>query len=87
MAYKIVGQKWTHEPHFMFLGVQESVKEWTPRLPSEFPIRELDSQWTPKFLEGNFMSQNSLDWEAIYIIRKILECICLKWARMAHFGS
>jgi len=34
--------------HFMLLGVQESVREWTFTLPSELPLWELESQWTPK---------------------------------------
>jgi len=29
------------ESHFMLLGVWESVREWTPALPSEFPLWEL----------------------------------------------
>jgi hypothetical protein len=32
---KGVGQDWAQESHIMFPGVQESVKEWTPTLPSE----------------------------------------------------
>jgi hypothetical protein len=44
----------------MLLGVQESVREWTLTLPSELPLWELESQWTPKFSESDCRGQNSL---------------------------
>jgi hypothetical protein len=53
MAYKGASQKWTWESHLMFLGVQESVREWTLALPSELPFWELESQWIPKFSKGD----------------------------------
>jgi hypothetical protein len=37
-ACKNVGQEWAWESHFMFLGVQESVREWTPTFPNELPL-------------------------------------------------
>jgi hypothetical protein len=37
------------ELHFMLPGVWESVKEWTPTLPSELPLWELESRWTPEY--------------------------------------
>jgi hypothetical protein len=86
-ACKGASQKWAQESHFMLLGVQESVKEWTPTLPNELPLWELESQWTPEFLEGDCRGQNSLDWKGPYIIGKILELRCLKCARMTHLGS
>jgi hypothetical protein len=48
---------------------------------------ELESWWTPEPLERNFRGQNPLDWEVIYIIKKILELRCLKWARMTHLNT
>ncbi len=74
------------ESHFMFLGVQESVREWTFTLPSELSFWELESWWTPKFLESDCRGQNPLDWGVPYIIGKFLECRCLKWARMNHLN-
>ncbi len=44
-------------------------------------------QWTPKFSEGDCKGQNSLDWKVSYIIGKLLECRCLKWARMTHLDT
>jgi len=76
----------TQESHFMFSGVQESVKEWTPTLPSELLFWELKSKWTFKFSKGDCRGQNSLDWKFPYIIRKLLELRCLKWAHMTHLG-
>jgi len=71
----------------MLSEVQENVREWTFTFPSEFPLWELESQWTPKFLKGDCKGQNSLDWEIPYIIgKKVLELKCLKWARMTHLG-
>jgi hypothetical protein len=64
--------------------VQESVREWTLTLPKELPLWELESQWTLKFSESNCRGQNSLDWNVCYIIEKLLERTCLKWARMTH---
>jgi hypothetical protein len=83
-ACKGVGQEWAQELHFMFQGVQESVREWTPTLLNELPLWELQSQWIPEFLEGECRGKKSLDLEVPYIIRKLLECRCLKWARMTH---
>jgi hypothetical protein len=71
--------------HFMLLGVQKSVREWTLTLPRELSFWELESQWTPEFSEGDCTSQNSLDWDVPYIIGKLLECRCLKWALMTPF--
>jgi hypothetical protein len=44
----------------------------------------MESQWTPKTLGSNFRGQNSLDYGVLYIIEKLLECKCPKWARIAH---
>jgi len=71
----------------MSVGVQENVKEWTPTFPSEFPLWELESQWTFEFLEGDFRGQKSLDWKIPYTIEKFLKLRCLKWARMTHLGT
>jgi hypothetical protein len=35
---KGAGQEWAYESHFMLMGVQESVREWTPTLPKWAPI-------------------------------------------------
>jgi hypothetical protein len=85
-ACKSAGQEWAQELHFMLMGVQESVREWTPTLPSELPLWELESQWVFEFLKGNYRGQNSLDWQVFYIIEKILERRCLKWTCMTHLG-
>jgi hypothetical protein len=86
-ACKVAGQKWAQESHFMISGVQKSVREWTLTLPSEFPFWELKSQWTLEFLESNFKDQIALIWDIIYIIWKLLECRCLKWACMTHLDT
>ncbi len=60
------------------------MRGWTLTLPREIPLWELESQWTPKFLENNCTSQNSMDWGIPYIIWKLLELTCLKWAFITH---
>jgi len=75
------------ESHFMLPRVQESVREWTLTLLNELPLWELESQWTPKFLENGCRGQNPLDWGVPYIIGKLLELTCLKWARMTHLDT
>jgi hypothetical protein len=59
-------------------------ENWTSTLPSELPLWELESQWTPKSSRKNFKVQNPLDWRVHYIIKKLLERRCLKWAHMTH---
>ncbi len=70
----------------MLSGVWESVREWSPTLPSEFPLGELDSWWTPKSSKSNCKGQNSLDQRFPYIIGNLLQFKCLKWACMTHLG-
>ncbi len=60
------------------------MREWTLTFPKEFSLLELKFWWIPKFLEGNCRGQNSMDWGVPYIIGKLLEPRCLKWARMTH---
>ncbi len=84
---KGVGQERAWESHFMLLGMQESVKEWTLTLPSELPFWEFESQWTPESAEINFRGQNSLDWRVPCIIKKLLEHRCLKWTCMTYLGT
>jgi hypothetical protein len=60
----------------------EECEGMNPTLPNELPLWELDSQWTPKFLECDFKGQNPLNWNIPYIIENLLECRCLKWAHM-----
>jgi len=84
---KVWAKREAWESHLMLLGVWENVRERTFTLPREFPFWELESRWTSKFLESNYRGQNPLNWKVLYIIRKILECRCLKWACMIHFGT
>jgi len=77
-AYEGVGQEWARESHFMLLGMQESVREWTLTLPNELPLWELESQWTPEFSKGDYKGQNSLDCEVLYITGNLLKFRCSK---------
>jgi hypothetical protein len=44
----------------------------------------MESRWTPKTSESNFKGKNSMAYGGFYIIRKLLERRCLKWARISH---
>jgi len=44
----------------------------------------MEFRWTPKILENNFRGQNSMACDVLYIIGKLLECRCLKHARIFH---
>jgi hypothetical protein len=59
-------------------------ENWTSTLPSELPLWELDSRWTPEYSKINCRGQNPLDWGGLYNVKKLLEPKCLKWARMTH---
>jgi hypothetical protein len=61
-------------------------ENWSSTLPNELPLWELESWWTPKSSESNCKGQNPLDWGFPYIIGKILERICLKWACMTQLN-
>jgi hypothetical protein len=64
--------------------VQESVREWAFTLPRQLPLWERESRWTPKTSESHLRGQNSMACGAFYIIGKLLERRCLKWARITH---
>jgi hypothetical protein len=66
--------------------VLESVREWTLTLPRQLPLWEMESRWTSKTPESNCRGQISMDCGVIYIIRKLLERRCLKWALLAHLN-
>jgi hypothetical protein len=44
----------------------------------------MESQWTPKSLEGDCRRKNSMVWKVIFIIGELLERGCLKWVCMTH---
>jgi hypothetical protein len=56
--------------------------------PSHFQVNSHCGSWTPKWtlesLERNCRGQNSLPPKVLYIIEKLLNIICIKWARIAH---
>jgi hypothetical protein len=42
----------------------------------------MESQWTPSISESDFRGQNSMTCGVFYIIGKLLERRCLKWAHI-----
>jgi hypothetical protein len=61
-----------------------SVREWTLTLPRQLSLWEMESRWIPKTSESDLRGQNSMACGVLYIIGKLLERRCLKWARIAH---
>jgi hypothetical protein len=60
------------------------MREQTLTFPRQLPLWEMESWRTPEILESNFRGHKSMACEFLYIIRKLLELRCLKWARIAH---
>jgi hypothetical protein len=44
----------------------------------------MESRWTSETSESDFRGQNPMACDVIYIIGKLLELRCLKWALIAH---
>jgi hypothetical protein len=44
----------------------------------------MESRWTPETSESNCRGQTSMDCYVLYIIGKLLNRRCLKWARIGH---
>jgi len=55
-----------------------------PRTPRQLPLWEMESRWTLETLESDLRGQNLMSCDFLYIIRKLLERRCLKWARITH---
>jgi hypothetical protein len=60
------------------------MREWTLTLQRQLPLWEMESRWTLEILESDFKGQNSMACGIFYIIRKLLEHRCLKWACIVH---
>jgi hypothetical protein len=80
------GQEWNPRVTFHAPGSVGKCEGMNPTLPSEFSLWELESQWIPRFSKGDCRGQISLDWKIPYIIGKLLELKCLKWARTTHLN-
>jgi hypothetical protein len=78
------GLREARESHQRLPGVKESVREWAITLPRQLPLWEMESRWTPETSETDLSGQNSMACGVLYIIKKLLEHRCLKWARVAH---
>jgi len=72
---------------FTFLRVQKSVRKWAHTLLNGLPFWELESWWTPKFLESVLRSQNSLDWRLPYTIGKFIRHKSPKHDRIIHLST
>ncbi len=70
----------------MLLGVQGVWGNKPSHSQVNSHCRSWSPKWTPKSSERNYKGQNPLAWNVIYIIGKILKCIYLKWACIAHLS-
>jgi hypothetical protein len=52
--------------------------------PKATPILGDEIPGTPEISESDLRGQNSMACGVLYIIEKLLECKCLKWAHIAH---
>jgi hypothetical protein len=86
-ACKGAGQEWIPGVTFHALGNVGEYEGMKPPLPSELPLWELESKWTPESSKGNLRGPYSLDWNFHYIIKKFLERRCLKWAPMINLDT
>jgi hypothetical protein len=64
--------------------VWRSVREWTLTLPRQLALWEMESRWTPETSESDYRGQNPMARGVLYIIGKLLERKCLKWAHIVH---
>jgi len=84
---KSAGQEEARESHHMLPGVLESVREYegvNPHTPKATPTLEMESRWTPETSESDCRGQTLMSRGVLYIIEKLLERRCLKWAHIAH---
>jgi len=63
------------------------VKERTFTILRQLPLWEMESQWTPETSESNCRGQTSMSCGVPFIIGKLLERRCLKWACIAHLKA
>jgi hypothetical protein len=68
----------------MLLGVQKTMREWTLTLPSELPLRELESQMDSWLFRERSQGSKPIGLIILYIIGMILKFKCIKWVRMTH---
>ena len=47
-------------------------------------VGDLESSGTPECLELNSRAKNTLPWDVLGVIRKVLKCRCPKWPRIGH---
>jgi hypothetical protein len=86
-ACKGVGQEWSLGVTFHVPRNVGKCEGMNPTFPNVFSFWKLESRWIPKFSEGDYKHENSLDCRVPYTNGNILERGCLKWAHMSHLGT
>ncbi len=72
------------DPGVMLPGVQRVWRHEHSHSQVTSHVGSWSLEWTPESSKRNFRGQNSLPWNVLYIIGKLLKLRCLKWARIAH---
>jgi hypothetical protein len=85
-GYKVVGQRGDSGVTSHVPKSAKNVKESTLSLPSEFSWWQLESQMDFRNFIEWFLGQNSMACGFFYIIGKLLERKCVKWACIAHLN-
>jgi hypothetical protein len=77
--------QWGHWP-FLLVGESVATPLWGKcEVATHTPENGTwESSRTPKNSERNCKGQNTLHWNFLYIVRKVLKCRCPKWPRMSH---
>jgi len=62
------------------------MREWTLTRPRQLPLGEMESRWTFEISESDCRGQTLMNYDVLYIIRKLLKRKCLKWVLLAHLN-
>jgi hypothetical protein len=81
---KLQAKRETRESFHMLPGVQRVWGNEPSHSQMNSHVGSRSLEWTSESLKLNCMGQNSSPWSVFYIIGKLLNFRCLKWARIAH---
>ncbi len=81
---KVAGQEGDPGALHMLLGMQRVWGHEASHSQVNSHVRSWSPERTSEFSERDCRGQNSSPWGVFYIIEKLLNCRCLKWACIAH---
>ncbi len=86
-ACRNVGQEGNPGVTFHAPGSAKECEGMNPHTPKGTPTLGVGVPVDFEFSKNDCRGQNSLDWSVHYIIEKLLERRCLKWACMTHLHT